>query len=269
MIGRIFEGMGAGLRGLTLGGKSKRLRRTWLILGLTILGVTLLLYGLGWWALAEFTDAEPEASRLVAAGWLALRLLGGVMILIASPIVAFFLVRACVPLLSERVFIEALRAIDGPRAARLEELPGLPVHHALWTTVRRLLRFVVLAMLTLPLAFVPVIGAPLAWALQGFLAVNALGSEMLEPYLDKRGLHFPEQMAYVKRNRPALVGFAFPYALVIAIPLVGPFMFCPAQAAAALLVAEVLDPKESEIATKLANPPGVADGSGADEEADA
>ena len=59
-----------------------------------------------------------------------------------------------------------------------------------------------------------------------------------------RSMRWEAQRDYLQSHRPALIGFGLPWSAVFAIPLVGALVFGLAQAAAAVLVAEVLEPDE-------------------------
>jgi uncharacterized protein involved in cysteine biosynthesis len=88
---------------------------------------------------------------------------------------------------------------------------------------------------------VPVVGSIGGPVLQAYFTARALGWELLDPYFEKLQMSFDAQHVFVKQHRAPLVGFALPYCFVMAIPLLGPFAFGLAQAAAGVFTREILE----------------------------
>jgi hypothetical protein len=66
-------------------------------------------------------------------------------------------------------------------------------------------------------------------------------SELLDPYFEARGLDHKRQVELMARHRGECLGFGLVCAPLLALPFVGPFFFAWVQAAAADLVADVLE----------------------------
>ena len=98
-------------------------------------------------------------------------------------------------------------------------------------------------MFAFALTLVPVVGALLGPAFQLWSTSRALTWELLDPYFDRRSFGYAEQRAYLKAHSGPIVGFGLPLSFILAVPLVGPLFFGLAQAGAALLVVEVLEPE--------------------------
>jgi len=163
--------------------------------------------------------------------------------LVAAPVVAWFLVNLLVPLLAERIFFAGLRELAPERAAELARLPGLTLPQSVGISLRRLGRYVVLTVAILAFSWIPLIGTVGGPLLQLLHTARALGGELVDPYLSRLGLLWPEQRAIIVRHRAPLIGFALPWVPTLAIPFVGPLVFAVAQAAVASLVVEVLEPE--------------------------
>ncbi len=70
---------------------------------------------------------------------------------------------------------------------------------------------------------------------------------VLDPYFDKLGLDHVQARRVVGQHLAAVLGFSAPYALLLAIPLVGPLAFGLAQAAVTVLVRDVIHEREPSI----------------------
>jgi len=229
-------GARAALAGLSLALGERTVRTTYLQMSLALVGMTLLLYaglGLGLW---ELTDGPSR-------WWILARVAGSLLILFASPVIALFLVHAIFPLFSERVFLAALKARGSALADELVAGEGLPLHVSVGISIRRLLRYLGLTVVVFLLSLIPFLGAVIGPPLQLLLSARMLGGELLDPYLSMKGYRWEQQRDYLKGHRFALVGFGLPWTAVFAVPLVGALVFGLAQAAAAVLVTDVLEPE--------------------------
>lgn len=239
--GSFTAGVSAALSGMRLSSRSTELRRTYLQLVLALFVGATVLDVLGIWTVLHLIPIGDGASWWeVVLLWVG-RVIGIGVVLLAAPLVGLALVNLLFPFLGERVFLAAMRVVSPARAEQLAAQPGLPLSTALGVAVLRLLWFVALSVGAFLVSFVPVAGQVLGPVLQGYLGARGLAWELLDPYLDKLGLRFSEQRAFVAAHRPALVGFGLPLTFLMAIPLVGPLLFGLAQGAAAQLVVEVIE----------------------------
>lgn len=239
--GSFTAGVSAALSGMRLSSRSAELRRTYLQLVLALLVGATVLDVLGIWTVLHLIPIGDGASWWeVVLLWVG-RVIGIGVVLLAAPLVGLALVNLAFPFLGERVFLAAMRVVSPVRAEQLAAQPGLPLSTALGVAALRLLWFVALSVGAFLVSFVPVAGQVLGPVLQGYLGARGLAWELLDPYLDKLGLGFSEQRAFVAAHRPALVGFGLPLTFLMAIPLLGPLLFGLAQGAAAQLVVEVIE----------------------------
>jgi uncharacterized protein involved in cysteine biosynthesis len=234
---------GAGVRaawsGLQLAVSEPTVRKTYLQLALALLLGTVLLYGgLGWtaWTL---TDGEQ-------GWWILIRVMALLLVLLSSPVIALYLVHALAPLFAERVFLAALKARGSSLADGLVAGEGLPLLTSVGISLKRLVRYVGLSLCIFAFSLIPFVGSAMGPPLQLLLSARMLSGELLDPYLSMRNMRWDAQRTYLQSHRPALVGFGIPWALIFAVPLVGALVFGLAQAAAAVLVADVLEPDEPE-----------------------
>ena len=236
-------GMSAAMRGLSLAFSAPGVRATYLQLVAVMLVVAGALDVLGIWAVLHYTEASADAAWWLSIGLWVLRIAGILLVLFVAAYVAFFIVTNVFPFLGQRVFFAALRSIDPERAAELEAREGLSFAAGLADAMKRFFLYLGLSLLALAASFVPVAGAVLGPGLQAWFTARALGWELLDPWFDKLGWRFAEQRRFVQGNRASLFGFGLPLSLAMAIPLLGPFVFGAAQASAAQLVGDVLDPR--------------------------
>jgi len=232
-------GLQAAMNGLKLALREPTVRKTYLQLALALLSGTVLLYGILGWTAWTLTGGEQ-------AWWVFIRVMALLLILVTSPVIALYLVHALAPLFSERVFLAALKARGSSRAEGLVAGEGLPLMTSVGISLKRLLRYLGLSLCVFAFSLVPVIGAVIGPPLQLVLSARMLAGELLDPYLSMRSMRWEAQRSYLKSHRSALIGFGLPWSLVFAIPLVGALVFALAQAAAAVLVADVLEPDASE-----------------------
>lgn len=234
-------GLDAAMRGLRVAGRSAEVRGTYARLVAAIFVLAAWLDVGGVWAVWHFTATDPShAWWMVAILW-TLRIAAIVIVLFVAPLVAFFVVNALFPVLAERVFLAALSTVAPERARELAARPGKPFLRGLADNLLRMAFFLATTLLAFAVSLVPAVGAVAGPPLSIYFTARAMGWELLDPYFDKLELDFAAQREFVSRNRPALVGFGLPLGFVMAIPIVGPLFFGLAQAAAAVLVADVIE----------------------------
>lgn len=239
----IVSGVGLALRGLKLALASPELRRVYLQLALTLVVVSLALAGALGWLVWKFVPVPEDMSLLREALMWGLRLAGVFVAMMAAPLLALFVVNIVFPFLGERVFMAGLRVVDPARADELAAAEGLGLSTSVLGSVRRLLYFVGVTIAVFGLTLVPLLGALLGPIAQLWFTARTLSWELLDPYFERRGLAYADQRALLKAQRGTMFGFGAPYTLLLALPIVGPLGFGLAQAAAALLVSEALEPR--------------------------
>eukprot|EP00736_Rhodelphis_marinus_P010528 Rmarinus@m.22378 len=84
------------------------------------------------------------------------------------------------------------------------------------------------------------------------LASRTLARELLDPYIS-RAYKIPEQPRVLKRHSCQLLGFFFPWMIVLSLPYVGPFFIMFAHAAAAEVAYKML--REDFLVSNSAGPP--------------
>ena len=234
-------GLQAAMRGLRIAGRSAEVRGTYARLVAAIFVLAAWLDVGGMWAVWHFTAVDPSSSWWMIAVLWTLRIAGVVIVLFVAPLVAFFIVNALFPVLAERVFFAALAEVAPARAQELQAMPGKPFVRGMADNLLRMGLFFATTLLAVVVSFVPAVGAVAGPPLSVYFTARAMGWELLDPYFDKLQLDFAAQRQFVARHRPALVGFGLPLGFMMAIPLVGPLFFGLAQAAAAVLVADVIE----------------------------
>jgi len=235
------SGAALAMRGLRLALGNPEVRRIYLRLALALLLTSfVLVVGLGYvlWALIPV----PESWLGQILVW-TLRIAGTALTMLAAPLLALFVVNIVFPFLGEGVFLAGLRAVDPARADELAVAHGAGFAASTANSVRRLLYFIGVTLLIFMLALVPVLGVVLGPLAQLWFGARMLSWELLDPYFDLRGLDHAGQRASMSAHRSVMFGFGVPWILLLALPIVGPLGFGLAQAAAALLVTDVLEPR--------------------------
>ncbi len=105
--------------------------------------------------------------------------------------------------------------------------------------IKKLLLYLVIFLLLLPLNLIPLIGSVCYLVLQFLVTSVLIGWEYLTPYLDEKKLSFSEQHSYVKKNKGMIMGFGIPGAMLLLIPVVQAFFLSTHTVGGALLSVEI------------------------------
>ena len=237
----IVAGVSAAFRGFGIATSTREVGRAYLKLAGVVLALTIALDIAGIWTVLHFTSGIGGEEWWTRVGLILLRVAGFGIVLLAAPVLAMFVSNMFFPFLAERVYLAGMRAVDPARADELAALPGLPLRVTIPQNLVRMLTFLVFSIGAFAFSFVPVVGSIGGPILQGYLTARALGWELLDPYFEKLEWRFESQRRFVRDHHAPLVGFALPYSLLMAIPILGPFAFGIAQAAAGVFTREILE----------------------------
>lgn len=169
---------------------------------------------------------------LEALYWLVALVAGGLVVLVAFTVLANLLAGPFNELLSARVeqaysggHVEPSRPLtlvkDLGRSLRVE-----------W---RKMRRYVLWFGLSLLLHLLPLVGSLLAVAVGAIISLHFIAWEYLGFTLERKQLAWPEQQAYMRRQRGRVLGFALVTAGLLALPLLQ-LMVMPAAVAGATLL---------------------------------
>ncbi|KAK3239442.1 hypothetical protein CYMTET_50634 [Cymbomonas tetramitiformis] len=246
----VLKGFAAALQGgtasiNTAGGAYKNLTAA-------VFATSLLMDAGGIYSLNLLTESllgsDPDILWLAFIAVLKVPVFGTVIFI--SPLLAVFAVQLALPLLGESLFFGALKEIRPSRAEVLERSGGLGPR-GISVAVSRILMFLKwqfgLLVISLPIGFVPIFGPILTAGAQLTLSSYIFGWEMLDVWCDKNAFDLEGQKRIMKGQKWALIGFAAPYTLLLAIPIFGPFTVGIAQSAAARLVTSVMEKSEGEV----------------------
>jgi uncharacterized protein involved in cysteine biosynthesis len=237
----IVAGVSAAFRGLRIATSTPEVGRAYLKLAAVVLALSIVLDVAGIWTVLHFTAGDGDQEWWERVGLVLVRVAGIGIVLLAAPVIAMFISNTLFPFLSEKVFLAGMRAVDPARADQLAAMPGMPLATAVSQNIIRMLLFIALSVGAFAFSFVPVVGSIGGPILQAYFTARALGWELLDPYFEKLEYRFDAQHRFVREHRAPLVGFALPYSLVMAIPILGPFAFGIAQAAAGVFTREILE----------------------------
>jgi uncharacterized protein involved in cysteine biosynthesis len=195
------------------------------------------LVALLWAAFAVTGPLVTDGAWLGTVGWLARLLAIAAALLIAPPLFAL-LAGLVHPLFLGRIYDEARRQAGAP-------VPDTPLHlgreaRILTVEVRRLLRFLLWAVLLLPLNLVPGIGGLLYLAAQLLLSARTLGWDLLSYHFELHRLSYAEQTSWVRAHRALVLSLGLGATLLLLVP-VAQIFFLSSNVAAAGLVSARLD----------------------------
>lgn len=170
-------------------------------------------------------------------------IVGFVLAALLAPVLAMLVLGIVFPMFAESVFLAALRPLDAARADKLKSLTGLSTSASIIVSLRSLIRLVLLTLAVFAVGFIPFVGPIAAPVLTLWVTAQALSSELLDPYFSKSSMKYAARKQYAKAHRGGMLGFGVPVSVLLAIPLIGPLFFGLAQAGAATLLVDVLEPK--------------------------
>lgn len=258
----VFRGFPVGLsltlRGVGQSFSSKSVRWAYARLVLAVLCLSILLESAGVWAIFEWVDFGADPVDTTAAGrapgeqldgalawvstlavdagaWL-VRVLAILALTLVVPVVAITIVNLIFPLFNDRLFMAAMAEAAPERAAELAQSPGPTFLRSMALTLRRLGRFIGVSCIILVIGLMPLVGPPVALALQSWYSCRMLIWELLDPYFERRQLEWADQREHLIRNRGPGFGFGLPFTWMMAIPIIGPMGFGVAQASVVHLV---------------------------------
>jgi uncharacterized protein involved in cysteine biosynthesis len=188
----------------------------------------LLLAGLLWgavevvgWALDGAVAADPAWYETL---WYAVRdglrwLLYVVFIvgaLFYSPVLFTILASAVLPAFHGPVFDAARARVGGPAVTGSRT----PWVRTLVLELTRLVRFIALSLLILPLNLVPVVGSLVYLAAQLYLSARTLGWDLLAYHFELHGMDMPAQKAFVRQNTGLVLALGGGATLLAMVPVV-------------------------------------------------
>ncbi|MEC9072397.1 MAG: EI24 domain-containing protein [Myxococcota bacterium] len=132
-----------------------------------------------------------------------LKVVVGVVTLMASPLLFRLLAVSILPIYQEGVFLSARAHAGGGEPPNAS--PGLV--RTIWIEIRRFSVFGVLSLLLLPLNLVPVIGTVVYGVAQGLLAAQTLGWDLLSHHFEIHGMSLEEQRTWVRTHRGVVLAF--------------------------------------------------------------
>lgn len=239
-----FAGLKAALGGLSLTVRRGPVRSLYAKLVAVVSVVAVAFQAAGVWAVLELWRPAADYGWLANVGLVIADIIGIVIVLLAAPLLAILIVSIVLPVMAERVFLAALATRRPDLAERLRKGEGLSVAAGVQSTVRRAARLALGTALAFGASLIPVAGIVLGPATQLWVTARALTWELLDPWFDLQQIPYAEQRAFIAAHSRLAVGFGAPYALLMAIPVVGPMTFGIAQSGAGLLVADALTPRE-------------------------
>ncbi|MEE9382094.1 MAG: EI24 domain-containing protein [Nannocystaceae bacterium] len=235
---RFAQGLSSAFAGLRLALGNAEVRLAYIRVVAAILLFTMILNAAALWLVwAPVLETTNEG-----LGWdLLLRIPLTLVVLLISPFVALIATNLLFPLFNMALFMAGLRIVAPERAVQLSSQPGIGLRASATCSLIRLLLFLAMAGLAFGMSLLPVVGWILGPVAQVYVSARALSWELLDPYFDKLGYGYARQKVFIRRHRSPLLGFGLPYALVFAIPLLGPLIFGFAQASAAVLVTRAIE----------------------------
>jgi len=244
------------LRGVVETWRSPAVRQSYRLVPLAIVLVTLAISGLGIGGLLHISDRLAHFSE--GAQWIRslLTWVIGLVILLAAPLLAFFVFNLLFPLFADRPFLAGVREIDADKARAIECLPGLSLTSSLIVSLRRMLRLLPRLAVCFLLSLIPVAGPVIAPPLSVYVLAKGTGWELLDPYFDRKSYNYGRQLQLITGLRWEVFGLGLVCLPVLAIPFIGPLFFGVLQAGVARFTIEMFA-QEQQPAPGLSQPPSL------------
>ncbi|GAB4570267.1 MAG: hypothetical protein Tsb0020_24930 [Haliangiales bacterium] len=180
---------------------------------------------------------------LLESGRYFVSIVGVVLAALIAPVLSMLVLGIVFPMFAESIFLAALRPLDAARADKLKSQTGLSISASIMISLRVLTRFILLTLFAFAIGFIPLLGPIAAPVITLWVTSQTLTWELLDPYFSKSSMKYAAQKQYVKAHGGGVLGFGVPLSFLLAIPLIGPLFFGLAQAGAATLLVDVLEPK--------------------------
>ncbi len=268
-IAGLFRGAWAAVRGMLAATGNRDVFRVYGRMTLALIVTTMVVGGLmiyGVLSLADLVDggtsgadgagaagAAGAATEMGYVDWMYSVLLessryfvlivGFVLAALIAPVLSMLVLGIVFPMFAEAIFLAALRPLDAARADKLQSQTGLSTSASIIVSLRALTRLILLTLVVFAIGFIPLVGPIAAPVLTLWITAQALSSELLDPYFSKSSMKYAARKQYAKAHRGGMLGFGVPLSFLLAIPLIGPLFFGLAQAGAATLLVDVLEPK--------------------------
>ncbi|KJL25370.1 Protein CysZ [Microbacterium azadirachtae] len=251
MIREFAAGVGTLLRGFGLWRTRPRLLALGLIpavIAFLVLAALLIPLGLSLGGITAWMT--PFADGWIA-GWRdALRVALGIVLFVAGAVLSGLVFTALTLTIGDpfyqRIWREVERELGGP------EPTG---ETGFWSTVGEGLRLIVLgalvALLTLVLGLVPVVGGVLATVVGVLLSGRLLARELTGRAFDARGLSGDDRARLLASGRARVLGFGVAAQLCFLVPL-GAVVTMPAAVAGSTMLARALSDRAADVATEAA-----------------
>lgn len=238
-LSRMLVGASAAAKGISTVYKDTEVRKTYRVIVLGLLAVSLFFNLSGGYAVWHFTQAQSDSSSWQVWGLLFLRFLGWFAVLLISPLVAITTCNLLFPVFSEIPFFAGLLSLNPERGAALKKRAGLGTRAAILNSVRRFGAFGLVSVGIFLLGLVPAVGPLVAPPLQLYFTARTVGWEMMDPYFDRLGLSSTDQKVIVRQYSAEILGMGLLCSPLLAIPLFGPLLFGLVQAGSANFVLAV------------------------------
>ena len=238
------SGLSAAFSGLRLTVSRGPVRSFYARLVLVVSVVAIAFEVAGIWAVFEVWNPSEATNTYAGIGLILLDVVGVILVLLSAPLLAVFIVSIALPVLAERVFLAAVATRRPDLAERLRAGEGLSFAEGATGNLRRMFRLLLGTGVAFAAGFIPIVGVVVGPALQLWFTSRALAWELLDPWFDLQRIPYATQREFVRKHSGMCVGFGLPYAVLLAVPIVGPMAFGIAQSGAGLLVADALTPPE-------------------------
>ena len=176
---------------------------------------------------------------LNSVGWLA-RIAAVVGAFFVGPVLFNLGASLVAPIFYGRIFSVARAASGAPGES---ELGAAALSRLVAVEIRRLVRFVALSALLLPLNLLPVVGSALYLVCQFTLAASTMGWDLLSHHFELHELDYKQQKAWLKTHRKLVLALGAGATALCAVPIVQ-LVFITTNVAAAGVLSARLDGAE-------------------------
>ena len=152
---------------------------------------------------------------LVAAIGGLLKVLVVLVTLMASPLLFRILAVCILPVYQEGVFLSARSIAGGGEVGN----PPPALVRVIWIEVRRFTVFGLLSLCLLPLNLLPIIGTVVYGVLQGLLAAQTLGWDLLSHHFELHAMSLSEPRSWVRAHRGPVLAFGGASLVLCMIPV--------------------------------------------------
>lgn len=180
-------------------------------------------------------DGEGFLQMLFKPMKIALQVISSILIIVMFPFL-LMIPSALIDPIFRSFLYNKIRRMEGLPVQEYNSKEELAIlFRGIRVEVTKIIIYLILTVLFLPLHLIPFLGVTLQFIMTSFF----VGWEFQAPYFDEKKMNFRQQFKYVRNHLQLILGFGFPAALMLMVPLVQAFFLSTHTISGSLLSIDI------------------------------